>query len=88
VDLVKVDGVDTQPHQAVVRFTQDRVPLQGVLYAPAGSGYQRGLGKHIRGPIQTLDGAAYDLFRVTETVSRGSVNPVHAKFEGTLDRFD
>ena len=44
--------------------------------------------KHVRALVESLEGAADDLFRVAEAVGGGSVDPVDAELERAADRRD
>src|SRR5579872_4188568 len=89
MNLVKIDGLDTQAAQAVFDLAADRFGFQNFLYLTFRIPAQAAFGKDIRPRSRpTLERPRYDVFRVSEAVDRRSINPVDAEFECPVNRRD
>ena len=88
VDLVEVNRCDAEPGKAPFDFAPERVALEALdgrsprpLGLPALCEHERALGK-------ARKRATDDLFRVSEAVLRGRVDPVDAELERMVNRCD
>src|SRR5439155_5942160 len=77
MDLVKVNGFDLQPAQAVFTLAANRISLQHVMDLPMAIPTQTTFGEDIRTrTVPTRQRAGYDFFRVAGAIDGRGINPV------------
>ena len=86
MDLVEVDHVDTEAPEAVLDFPANRIALEHVRDLTGLIPDHRALGEDERAAGEARDRLPDDLFRVTEAIDRGGVDPVDAAGNRVADR--
>src|SRR6267142_3661450 len=89
MDLVKVNGFDPQPTQAILTLAPNRIGLQHLVDFSLPIPTQATFGEDIRTrTLPTRQRAGHDFFRVAGAIDGGGINPVDSEFQRAMNRRD
>src|SRR2546421_9160703 len=88
MNLVEVDGLDSEPRKASFELAPERVASQALQRRPRRPRGLPSLREEVGTLVEPGDRASDDLFGVPEAVLRSRVDPVEAELERMLDRRD
>src|SRR4029077_2317647 len=88
VDLVEIDHIDLQATQTAFALAPNRLRLKACDDGSVRVPHPLALGENIRTRRTSLKCARHHLFGMTESVKRGSVQPVEAVIQGGVNGGD
>ena len=87
MNLVKINGINTQAPQAVFTLLANRISLQHIVNFPLPIPTQTTLREDIRTrTLPTRQRVGDDFFRVAGAIDRSSINPVDTQIESRFNR--
>src|SRR5260221_6103780 len=89
MDLVKVNGFDLQPAQAILTLAANRIRIQHLMDLSFPIPTQTAFGEDIRTwPLPTRQGAGHDLLRGAGAIDGRGIYPVDSQFQRAMNRRD